>query len=637
VIYDDSVKYDEERLLRLLKWKKRNDVPAIIYFTSNPTSDLVEKLRGRAFLWSWPPRLLSAVVESDLDSGNEWMRTDEEVSPTTRSLSRRQAGAEPCFRPFYRRPYVWRRRPSHGTKTSEQPPSEVRVLTRELDADVLKRGQQLVRYALGSFRELLTPLDVADFHARRTTISSRLAQLDRFAGRIASDPEANPATGTFRDVVSAIEELEDIWDDVPASDKKQGVLVNNLLYGALDRGDSISVVTATESQQQALTMFLQSEHASLYRDLGDDLSIHDTHSVRSADPTDHVVLYGALRWADRDLLRTDVATDAVVLAYPIEMGLLHSQIDAVENSFESIANAPFWKVIDKLTRLATDESADIERVNIDLPEYEEPSTSDLGGDISVDEAEGEDLGEIVRGYETDYEDSEDFDPAEYEMSSTKQTSASGGWTETDCLDVHFDEGLSMYLRKDTEVYSLREGHDKLFKKNASRLKKHDIVVHLDDTDEIRENLYALIRERGDVGLYYYANLWKVNLEAALEETGDDLDDFVEKMEQQGLNKGHGTYERWYKMEVHRTRSKKSFWAIAEAYDLEGVKENFSQVWNAVQEMETIYSRLKKALRQTALRSAADGTLDDVMLSDSPTFVSATSRSASTSTGWKSTR
>jgi len=120
-----------------------------------------------------------------------------------------------------------------------------------------------------------------------------------------------------------------------------------------------------------------------------------------------------------------------------------------------------------------------------------------------------------------------------------------------------------------------------------------------------------------VGLYYYANLWKVNLEAALEETGDDLDDFVEKMEQQGLNKGHGTYERWYKMEVHRTRSKKSFWAIAEAYDLEGVKENFSQVWNAVQEMETIYSRLKKALRQTALRSAADGTLDDVMLSDSP--------------------
>jgi len=54
------------------------------------------------------------------------------------------------------------------------------------------------------------------------------------------------------------------------------------------------------------------------------------------------------------------------------------------------------------------------------------------------------------------------------MSSTKQTSASGGWTETDCLDVHFDEGLSMYLRKDTEVYSLREGHDKLFKKNASR-------------------------------------------------------------------------------------------------------------------------------------------------------------------------
>ncbi|CDK39126.1 DrmE family protein [Halorubrum sp. AJ67] len=618
VIYDDSVKYDKERLLRLLKWKKRNDVPAIIYFTSNPTSDLVEKLRGRAFLWTWPPRLLSAVVESDRDSGSEWIRTDEEVSPTTQrsqAVARREqnrvSGLSIDVHTCGDGDLLT------ALKRANNRRAKFEYLTRELDVDILKRGQQLVRYALGSFRELLTPLDVADFHARRTTISSRLAQLDRFAGRIASDPEANPATGTFRDVVSALEELEDSWDDAPASAKKQGVLVNNLLYGALDRGDSISVVTATESQQQALTMFLQSEHASLYRDLGDDLAIHDTHSIRSADPTDHVVLYGALRWADRDLLRTDVATDAVVLAYPIEMGLLHSQVDAVESSFESIADASFWKVIDKLTRLATDEPADVERVNIDLPEYEEPSTSDLGGDISVDEAEGEDLGEIVRGYETDYEDSEDFDPTEYETSSTKQTTTSGGWTETDCLDVHFDDGLYMYFRKDTEVYSVREGHDKLFKKNASRLKKHDVVVHLEDTDEMREQLYALIRERGDVGLYYYANLWKVNLEAALEETGDDLDDFMEKMKQQGLDKGHGTYERWYKMEVHRTRSKKSFWAIAEAYDLEGVKENFNQVWNAVQEMETIYSRLKKALRQTALRSAADGTLDDVMLSESP--------------------
>ncbi|MFA9503770.1 DrmE family protein [Natrinema sp. H-ect1] len=618
VIYDDSVKYDEERLLRLLKWKQRNDVPAIVYFTSNPTSDLVEKLRGRAFLWTWPPRLLSAVVESDRDNGYEWIGTDEEVSPTT-----------------HRAQVVAKREQNRvsglsidvhtcgdgdlltALKRANDRRARFEYLARELDADILKRGQQLVRYTLGSFRELLTPLDVADFHARRTTISSRLAQLGRFAGRIASDPEANPATGTFRDVVSALEELEELWDDVPASDKKQGVLVDNLLYGALDRGDSISVVTATESQQQALKTFLQSEHAALYRDLGDDLSIHDTHSIRSADPTDHVVLYGALRWGDRGLLRTAVATDAIVLAYPIEMGLLHSQVDALEDSFESIADTKFWNVIDNLTRIATDEPADVERVNIDLPEYEEPSTSDLGEDISVDDAEGEDLSEIVRGYETDYEDSEDFDPTEYETSSTHQTTTSGGRTETDCLDVHFDDGLSMHLRKGTEIYTVREGHDKLFKKNASRLKEHDVVVHLEDTDEMRDQLYALIRERGDVGLYYYANLWKVNLEAALEKTGDDLDDFVEKMEQQGLDKNRGTYERWYEMEVHRTRSKKSFWAIADAYDLDGVKENFSQVWNAVQEMETIYSRLKKALRQTALRSAANGTLDDVMLSESP--------------------
>lgn len=618
VIYDDSVKYEEGRLRRLLNWKQRNDVPAIVYFTSNPTSDLVEKLRKRAFVWTWPPQMLSSIVESGRDSGHGWMRTDQELSPTTRrsqTVAKREqnrvSGLSIDVHTCGDGDLLT------ALKRANSRRAKFEYLTRELDADILRRGQQLVRYALGSFRELLTPLDVADFHARRTTISSRLAQLDRFAGRIVSDPEANPATGTFRDVVSALKELEEIWDNVPASEKKQGVLVNNLLYGAINRGDSISVVTATESQQQALTTFLQSEHAALYRDLGDDLSIHDTHSVRSADPTDHVVIYGALRWSDRDLLRTDVATDAIVLAYPIEMGLLHSQVDAVEEAFNLIADTRFWDVSDKLTRIVTGEPADVERVSIDLPEYEEPSTSDLGEDITVDATEGEDLGEIVRGYETDYEDTKEFNPTEYETSSTQQTTTSGGRTETDCFNIHFDDGLSMYLGKNTEVYTLRKGHNKLFKKNASRLKEHDVVVHLEDTDEMRDQLYALIRERGDVGLYYYANLWKVNLEAALEETDDDLGDFVKKMEQQGLNKIHDTYEGWYEMDVHRTRSKESFWAIAEAYDLEAVKENFNQVWNAVQEMETIYGRLKKALRQTALRSAADGTLDDVMLSESP--------------------
>ena len=618
VIYDDSVKYDEDRLRRLLKWKKRNEVPSIVYFTSNPTSDLVQKLRKRAFVWTWPPRLLSSVVEGDRNDEADWMRADEEVSPTTRRaqvVARREqnrvSGLSLDVHTCGEGDVL------EALSRANDRRIKFEYLTRELDADILRRGQQLVRYALGSFRELLTPLDLADFHARRTTISSRLSQLNRFAGRIASDPEANPATGTFRDVVSALEELEALWDNAPASGKKQGVLVDNLLYGALDRGDSISVVTATESQQQALMTFLQSEHPALYRDLGDDLSIHDSRSVRSAAPTDHVVLYGALRWNDRDLLRTDVAEEAIVLAYPIEMGLLNSQVDAVENSFESIAETEFWKVIDKLTKIATDEPADIEQVNIDLPEYEETSSSELAGDISVDDAEGEDLGEIVRGYETDYEDSGGFDPSDYDTTSTIQTSTSGGRTEVDCLDVQFTDGLSMYLRKASEVYTVREGHNKLFKKNASRLKKHDVVVHLEDTDAMREQLYSLIRERGDVGLYYYANLWKVNLEAALEETGDNLDDFVAKMEEQGLDKNRDTYERWYEMEVHRTRSKKSFWAIAEAYELEGVKKNFNQVWNAVQEMETIYSRLKRNLRKTALRSAADDTLDDVMLSESP--------------------
>lgn len=618
VIYDDSVKFEPDRLLRLIRWKKRNDVPSIIYFTSDPTGDLVRRMNGKVFIWTWPPRLLSEAVAKDQQRVEGWSDIGTSPSPTTeqsRTVVKREqnrAGGlsievHSCGGGDL----------NTALNRANERRAKFEYLARELDSEILHRGKPLLRYALGNFRELLTPLDIADFHARRASISGRIAGLKRFQSRIVADPEASPASGTFRDVVSALEELEEMWDGVSSEHKKQGVLVNNILYGALERGESVSVVTASEGQRQALTTFLQSEYAALYRDLGDDLAIHDSRSIRSSEPTDNVVLYGALRWRDRSLLRTDVAPNAVILTYPIEMGLLHSQVNAVEETFESIATSPFWKVVDKLTRKATGDRADVETVDIHLPDYKETSTSTLGEEITVDESEDEDLGAIVRGYETDYESDKEFDLSEYQAASSSSTPSGGTRTEDDCISLHFVDRTVMYLRKRDRVHTIREGHNKLFQKPASRIKEGDIVVHLEDTDEMRDKLYALIRERGNVGLYYYANLWKVNLEAALNETGDDVADFAEKMRQQGLDKNMRTYERWYNLEVHRTRSKKSFWAIAEAYDLSGVKENFNQVWNAVQEMETIYSRLKKALRETALRSAAEGTLDDVMLSESP--------------------
>lgn len=271
-----------------------------------------------------------------------------------------------------------------------------------------------------------------------------------------------------------------------------------------------------------------------------------------------------------------------------------------------------------LTQKAMGSAAKVEEVQIEVPDYDELSPEDIEPEVSVDRGENEDLGEIIRGYETDYESKTEFDPSEYETTTTQSSVGGGsGRTERDCVRLDFIDGKTLYLRQGAEVHTLREGHNKILKKKISRVKEGDLIVHLDDTEGLRERLYSLIRERGDVGLYYSANMWKLGLEAALKETGDDVDDFTEKMHNQGVDRGRGTYERWYNMEVHRTRSKKDFWAIAEAYELEGVKENFSRVWNAVQEMETIYTRLKKAVRETALRSAAQGTLDDVMLSESP--------------------
>jgi hypothetical protein len=620
VLYDDSVKFEEDRLLRLLRWKNRNDVPSIIYFTSNPAGDVVEKLGDKVFVWAWPRRFLNRCVSEDEPNVGGWTEGERELAETTKHAARVVRRERNRARGV---PFEVRACGGGDLQELLERANRRRARydyhTRQENAEVLYRGKTLVGYALGGFRELLTPLDLADFHARRTSLSGRINGMERFARQIASDPEVSSSVGTFRDVVSTISELEEAWDDAPIEHKKEGVLVDQILYEVLDDGDSVTVVTATEGHRQALNTYLQSEHSVLYRDLGDDLRVHDTHSVRSADPTDRVVIYGALRWRDRDLLRTDVASEGTVLAYPIELGLLQSQVDAINGAFRDIGERQFWGVIDRLSKKATGSGAEVEKVQINVPDYDELSEEDLKPEVSVDRGENEDLGKIIRGHETDYESKGEFDPSEYDTDTTTQTSAGdgSGRTERDCVQLGFVDGKTLCLRRGTEVHTLREGHDKLLKKGVSRVKQGDVVVHLEDTDGLRSRLYDLIRERGDVGLYYNANMWKLGLEGALKETGDDVDDFAEKMREQGVERGRGTYERWYNMEIHRTRSKRDFWAIAEAYDLDGVKDNFDGVWNAVQEMETIYTRLKKAVRGTALRSAARGTLNDVMLSESP--------------------
>jgi hypothetical protein len=617
VLFDDTVKVTDERLNTIRSWREENDVPSIVYFTSDPLSDLNETIREDATVWTWPTELLRESVEAGnrqrrgLNSlcGKSGGRDDKERVES--QLRNRVNGVEAEVN-------------VPGGEVVEELFRSVQEerfnfekLVHELDSDVLWSARSSVRYAIREFEELLAPIELSEIHASRRSIEMRLNQLEQYTSTISSDPEGSPAVGTYRDVLTALRDLRENWPDVPEGQKKEGQLATHLMAIA-DSNESVAVVTPSEASTQAVATYLQAEYSNLYSQLGDDLFVHGPNSIRRAISVDHVLLYGAPRYRQRDLLRLSISPHLVVLAYPTELRLLQSQVDELNTAFERSTDHSNWQLVESLTRTACDEdtSPTPEHVDISVPDPDDREKSGLASDVEL-RAEGEeaDLADIVRTFDPDYQSTNE-DP----IGKQRNRTTTKGCSQIECVVLLVDGGGELYYRPTQEVSILRSEHETIVTKEAQKVSTGDVVLHFEDTEDMREKLYELIRNRGDAQLAFYAASWRVFLEQAIEERGDDLDQFVSRVNEHldsDEYKTRQTYRSWYNLDVRRTRSKNSMKAVADAYDLEFVKENFNAVWNAVHTMENLYQKLKEALSEHALRSVTSGDYEDVTVSEHP--------------------
>ena len=619
VLFDDSVKVTDERLEKIRSWRERNEVPTIVYFTSDPLSDLYETIESEAEVWTWPMELLRESIEADhrqrrglTSSGHTALRSEDE-GRIAKQLQNRVDGVEVEIH-------------APGGEEVEELFGGIQTerynfekLVYELDSDPLWNARSSIRYAIRELEELLAPIELTEIHSSGRSISARLKQLERYTSTISSDPQGGPAVGTYRDVLSALEELREKWPDISDGEKKEGHLITHLMAIA-DSGESVAVVTSSETNAQAVATHLQSDYSSLYSELGDDLSIYGPDSVRKAKPSDHTLLYGAPRYNQRDLLRLSISPHLVVFAYPTELGLLRSQVESLNAAFDRSTELSNWDLARSATTLVCGErvsSPTPEYVDVSVPEPEDLGQSELASGVQL-KAEGKmaDLADIVRTFDPDFR-SPDRDPVGV---STDRSPSKEEMSHSECVVLFVEGGGKLYYRPSDEVSILRGEHKTILTKEAEAVSPGDVVLHFEDTDDMREKLYELIRDRGDAQLAFYAASWRVFLEQAIEEHGDDLDRFIERVNEhldRSEYKTKQTYRRWYNLEVKRTRSKKSMKAIAAAYDLTFVQENFDTVWNAVHTMENLYQKLKEALAEHAYRSLTTGEYEDIRVSEHP--------------------
>jgi hypothetical protein len=121
----------------------------------------------------------------------------------------------------------------------------------------------------------------------------------------------------------------------------------------------------------------------------------------------------------------------------------------------------------------------------------------------------------------------------------------------------------------------------------------------------------------------YARLWKKQLQTEIERREDTLDEFIQRLEEEGLDKKRSTYRAWYSGDVHLPKAKKSLHAVASAYEMEEVLGEFENVWTANHKIRSIkrgFINLIKKRSQEALATddGSDPMIDeelDIRLSD----------------------
>jgi hypothetical protein len=611
VIYDDTVKFTEDRWDRFQEWIEECEVPTTLITLRDPFGDLGDNLPN-GVKWAWSPRHLAAVHRKaspteENPSCHSTVQTDHVNSLLDQKMSNMNYDIHVCDG-------------EAGDRLTElwDGVTDFEKLADDIDTFEMEGAVGRLKSSVGVVSRMVSSLKVTDDyymrHPKHISLLSRLDGLKGYTDTLSGEARSAATTGEFREIVDEFDELYDDWQDLDLNSRKQGALLR-LLRSIADDEESVHVLVPDETSVQALKADLELNHSKFYERLSPILEVTSAKGIPFEEPTDNLVFYGPLKFDQRWLFRAPHGRQVTVLAYPHELGLLASQVRYLNRVLNEWTN-----------RDGTAEIFDYEYVDEELPAAEEigisvPEREDWSSDrvdqYEFDTDEASSAGQVIDSYRDNFEWKDSAAAADLERSDevrSDRVEGRGGRqreTVSDCYDIYFTDDEAMYVSPSEKLHVIDADGDAV-KKPTGAVTPGDVVITLKNKDVIRQKVRELLIDRGDVDLVYHAEMWRNELQRAIDKNEDDFEDFAERCEAVGITRGEDALEDWFNNEVAYTRNKSDMRKLADAYDLEDVQDNFEAVWTATQVMKNIGTRLMSELRKRAYQS---GLTDEVMLSD----------------------
>ena len=645
VLYDDAVKFEADRWERFQEWRERNEVPSVAYFIRDPLGPVYQRIKDDLdAVWTWTPHGLQTVNGEPTEFADTSNSTVPACTKRERRLLKQKANGQ-----------------THQIHSCTEGPvveafanlwdafEELEDSAEAIDEKQLYVAVGVAKRAVNGFTRLLSSLEYSDNyraeHGKATTLSGRISQVGHIMEELTGDAAAGRTP--VEHVHHALCELRDSLTDTNSQKWKRGAVLTAMQKVAEEDEDLI-IVHPDEPSRQALESDLRVKRTEFYSKTRRNIHLHTPRSLPNAEPADHLLLYGPPKYQHRWLLRTPHAPYVGVLAYEHELGLLHSQVrqlnqelqqstpdrtdDSVQSQLFTAISAPnlFPKDLESPDpeSIEPTDTGPYDGVRIDVPSPEtiEENSSTPFDDYELVETESENsIDDLIDDRMPEFTSKNaTYTPDNNESGTARQQDERGKNSQVDdCVELCVEGNKAITLRSTDKLEVVDPDDGTTIKKPTSSIQPGEQVVAVQDRDAIRDAVEKLLLDSGHLDLVGYARLWKKQLQTEIERREDTLDEFIQRLEEEGLDKKRSTYRAWYSGDVHLPKAKKSLHAIASAYEMEEVLGEFENVWTANHKIRSIkrgFINLLKKRSQEALAAddGSDPMIDeelDIRLSD----------------------
>jgi len=645
VLYDDAVKFEDDRWERFQNWRGRNDVPGVVYLIRDPLGPVYQRIKNEIdAVWVWTPHGIQSVINKSGEELDNFENTVPDCTNRERELLNQRAEGQ-----------------THQIHACTEGPvveafadlwKAFEVLedaAEDIDEKDLFVAVGVAKRAVNGFTRLLSNLEYSDNyrseHGKATTLSGRIAQVKHIMEGLSGDAAAGRTP--VEHVHHALCELRDTLTETNSPNWKRGAILT-AMQKVTDENEDLIIVLPDEPSREALQADLRINRTDFYSESRQHFHLHTPRSLPNAEPANHLLIYGPPKYQHRWLLRTAHAPYVGILAYKHELGLLHSQVRDLNREFQQ--STPDFDKDNGQTRFLNSISTPdlyLDNAGSTVLQPSDPTNSGVYDGISIDIPDADDIRTDTDTPFNDYElieyDEEDsieelidgvttefgsgdvtYSPDDGSSRSRKRSEGTKRTSKVDgCVEIRVKDNKAITLESSDTIEVVDPDAGATVKKPVSSVCRGEQVVTVEDREAIRDAVEKLLLDSGHIDLVAYARLWKNQLQTEIERRDDSLDEFIQRVEQEGLEKRRSTYRAWYYGDVHLPKAKKSLHALARAYEMEEVLEEFDNVWSANHKIRNIkrwFINLLKKESQEILSKDDDGdpVIDeelDIRLSD----------------------